>query len=100
MLIEDRASELRDTEDLWSEVAQQVADAALDAMKSVRSMAAATQHDEVMKDLKEKYLRGEQQYDREWLNMSLADLEQEVYQELLDLVIYHCLIRARFRLVQ
>lgn len=100
MLIEDRASELRETKDLWSEVSSHLENAANDALMSVRSMAGAVQNEDVIADLKEKYLRGEEQYDREWLGMSLADLEKEVYQELLDLVIYHCLIRARFRLVQ
>lgn len=100
MLIEDRASELREIEDLWPEVLKEIENASLDAMMSVRSMAAGVARPDVLVDLEKKYRKGDEEYKREWLNMSLADLEKEVYQELLDLVVYHCLIRARFKLVQ
>lgn len=100
MLIEDKANELRDVEDLWPEISLQIESAAQDAMMSMRSMLGAAQHRVTLEHLEKKYRKGDEEYDREWLNMSLADLEQEVYQELLDLVVYHALIRVRFKLVQ
>ena len=100
MLIEDRASELRETPDLWPEIKAEIENAVQDAMMSMRSMAGAVHHLDTLEDLEKKYRKGDAEYNREWLGMSLADLELEVYQELQDLVIYHCLIRVRFKLVQ
>lgn len=100
MLIEDKANELRDVEDLWPEIKSHIENAAVDAMMSLRSFSGSVQHPDVLADLERKYRKGDEEYKREWLNMSLVDLEQEVYQELLDLVVYHALIRARFKLVQ
>jgi hypothetical protein len=100
MLIEDKANELRNVEDLWPDIKEHIASAAVDAMMSLRSFSGSVEHADVLADLERKYRKGDEEYNREWLNMSLADLEQEVYQELLDLVVYHALIRARFKLVQ
>lgn len=101
MLIEDQASELRPMDDIWPVIREELANASLDAQMSVRSMVGAVQglRSDVLKDLEAKYRKGDEEYNREWLNMSLADLEREVYQELLDLVVYHALVRARFKLV-
>lgn len=100
MPIEDKAAELRETEDLWPLIMAEISNACVDASMSLRSMIGATDHPDVLADLERKYRKGDEEYDREWLGMDIEALEQEVYQELLDLIIYHCLIRARFKFVQ
>ena len=44
----------------------------------------------------QKYLRGEREYDRQWLSMSREDLLNEINEEVMDLLIYRSMIALRF----
>jgi hypothetical protein len=88
----DRRDELRRAEDLWPAVERELGGAINDAM-----MAA----DEVwvwvgVDALEEKFRRGESEHGRNWLDMSERDLRDEIKAELLDLVLYHAMLRARW----
>lgn len=88
----DRADEFRDMPDLWPVIAAQVGSAFGDAYVSAElSMMCMS-----MQMLEEKFRRGEAEHGRDWLNMTRGQLHAEIEAELLDLVLYHAMARARW----
>lgn len=75
----DRAAVLRNEPDLWTEVRQH-----LDGFM----------FDEA--DLEQKFRKGEAEHGRDWLDMTRADLEYAITEELMDMLIYRAMIITRF----
>lgn len=88
----DRADELRGMPDLWPEVERELGAALNDAMLAADSVWLWMGSDV----LEEKFRKGEAQHGRNWLDMSEGDLHSEIEAELLDLVLYHAMRRARW----
>jgi hypothetical protein len=88
----DRADELRGSRDLWPEIEQHLGAALHDAM-DVTETAWLWMGTDV---LEAKFRKGEAEHGRDWLGMSRADLKREIEAEVLDLVLYHAMQRARW----
>ena len=98
----DRASELWATPDLWREIRPRILEAANDAAGA--AMTFALDLDDysgpvIEAEMRHKFLAGEQEHGRDWLQMSRSELEQEIRYELMDLVLYHAMILARWETV-
>lgn len=88
----DKADELRGMPDLWPAIAAQVGSAYTDAYVSAELSWLWMS----LPMLEEKFRRGEAEHGRDWLNMTRDQLHAEITAELLDLVLYHAMARARW----
>ena len=91
MSMRDRADELWAKPDLWPEIEQHLQEAVQDARKRLRFgwwMDADV--------LQEKFRLGESEHKRDWLDMDRSALLREIDAELMDLVLYHAMIRSRW----
>ena len=95
----DRAAELWKTKDLWPEISRHLSDAARDAAEASRHFALDL--DDFLglrleRELRDKFAAGEAEHGRDWLHMTRDELLAEIRAELMDLVLYHAMIRARW----
>lgn len=88
----DRANELRELPDVWPEVEQHLGAAIHDAMAAAETAWLWMGTDM----LEKKFRKGEAEHGRDWLKMRAEDLQREIEAELLDLVLYHAMRRARW----
>jgi hypothetical protein len=92
MTIIDNACTLRNAPDLWPLIEEHIPRAMADAKR-----AASTSEWELRTtELEAKFRKGEIEHGRNWLTMDRDDLKHEIRAELLDLVLYHAMIRARW----
>lgn len=95
----DRADEFQLLEDLWPEVAASIWSGVTDAVHKVREYALdLDDHNgvQMMRSLEAKFRRGEAEHERDWLNMTRAQLEAMALEEIQDLVLYLAMIDARW----
>lgn len=97
----DRADELRTLADIWPEISKHLDLAAADAITATRyfeiDLAHPMERGWIVTQLEEKFRKGEAEHGRDWLNMSEADLRNEIENEIKDLVIYHAMRLARWQ---
>ena len=92
MSTRDLAEELRAKPDVWPEVEKHLGVAITDAISAGETVWLWMDTDM----LEAKFRKGEAEHGRDWLNMTQADLKREIEAELLDLVLYHAMLRARW----
>lgn len=88
----DCINELRAADDLWPLIAAEISAAQLDARRCVDDV-----YDITLAEYEAKFRKGEAEHGRDWLRMTRADLEAEIRAEIVDLVMYHAMIRARWQ---
>jgi hypothetical protein len=88
----DNACQLRQAPDLWPFIEEHIPRAISDAKKTIGGAEWSLR----TTDLEAKFRRGEAEHGRDWLDMSADQLEDEIRAELLDLVLYHAMVRARW----
>jgi hypothetical protein len=86
----DRADEMRAMPDLWPVIADH-----LDAARNDADLSPVLHYPDAA-ELEAKFRAGEWEHGRDWLDMTRADLEREIRAEVMDLVLYHAMIRARW----
>lgn len=102
VVVSDRAEELAELSDLWPEIEGQLGMAMADVARSCMTFLDrcvgefAAGDGALLGALQAKYRRGEDEHQRDWLQMDQETLEGEVTNELLDLLLYAAMIRARW----
>lgn len=94
MSMHDRAEELRAKADLWPEIEQHLQAAQEDAERFMLRLPIITDHERSFFEW--KYRMGEAEHKRDWLDMTRDRLLESIKEEVLDLVLYHAMLRARW----
>lgn len=99
-LIRDIADELRTLDTLWPRIEAELDQAATLAIQHAtwfkQDLDDYTRAG-VIDSLRAKFEKGEAEHGRDWLNMTSQQLNEEIRAEILDLVIYIAMRRARWR---
>lgn len=95
----DRAHTLKTRDDLWPEIHLRLwvaCDQATDAVRHFALDFDDYMHSSMVAGLRAKFLAGEAEHGRDWLNMTHEQLREEIRNEIRDLVLYHAMILARW----
>lgn len=95
----DRAPELWKTNDMWHEIERHIPAAIADATESLRWFALDLEDytgPTAEAAMRQKFAAGEAEHGRDWLHMTRGELLREIRGEVMDLVLYHAMIRARW----
>lgn len=96
----DRADELRGLPDLWREIQPWLVVAAENAAADARWFALDLDDytgPGIEFQMRRKFAAGEAEHGRDWLNMTRDQIVVEIRAELMDLVLYHAMILARWQ---
>lgn len=95
----DRAAELWATTDMWPDIQRHIPAAVADATESLRWFALDLDDytgPTTEAAMRRKFAAGEAEHGRAWLHMTRDELLAEIRAELMDLVLYHAMIRTRW----